>query len=168
MKKIKIQKLAFAGILVALGIVCAPFSIPVGASKCAPIQHFINIIGAIYLGPTYSVSVAFLTSLLRNLMGTGTLLAFPGSMCGAFLSGILYKYFKKSYVAYAGELIGTSILGGLLSYPIAAFIMNNSFAAVFGFVIPFFISSLGGTILAIFLVTAMDKINVFNVLKKEM
>lgn len=84
MKNVNVKKLALAGILVAVGIVCSPLSIPVGASKCAPVQHFINILGGVFLGPGYAVGMAFVTSLLRNLMGTGTLLAFPGSMCGAF------------------------------------------------------------------------------------
>ena len=95
MKNVNVRKLALAGILVAVGIVCSPLSVPVGASRCAPVQHLINILGGVFLGPGYAVGMAFVTSLLRNLMGTGTLLAFPGSMCGAFLCGILYKYGKR-------------------------------------------------------------------------
>ena len=162
MKKVKVRKLALAGILVAVGIVCSPLSIPVGASKCAPVQHFINILGGVFLGPGYSVGMAFVTSLLRNLMGTGTLLAFPGSMCGAFLGGILYKYGKRLPLAYAGELFGTSVIGGFLSYPIAALLMGSE-SAVYGFVFPFFVSSFGGTIIAAILVTAMKKMKVFDI-----
>ena len=162
MKNNYVKKLALAGILVAVGIVCSPISIPVGASKCAPIQHFINILSGVFLGPGYAVGMAFVTSLLRNLMGTGTLLAFPGSMCGAFLCGILYKYGKHLPYAYAGELFGTSVIGGLLSYPIAVLLMGSK-SAVFGFVVPFFISSFGGTILAVVLVTAMKKMKILDV-----
>ena len=105
--------------------------------------------------------MAFVTSLLRNLMGTGTLLAFPGSMCGALLCGLLYKYGKHLPYAYLGELFGTSVIGGLLSYPVATLLMGSE-SAVFGFVMPFFISSLGGTILAVFLVTAMKNMKIFD------
>ena len=161
-KNVNVKKLALAGILVAVGIVCSPLSIPVGASKCAPVQHFINILGGVFLGPGYAVGMAFVTSLLRNLMGTGTLLAFPGSMCGAFLCGMLYKYGKHLPFAYLGELFGTSVIGGLLSYPIATLIMGSE-SAVFGFVFPFFVSSCGGTIIAVILVTAMKKIKVFDI-----
>ena len=161
-KNINVKKLALAGILVAVGIVCSPLSIPVGASKCAPVQHFINILGGVFLGPGYAVGMAFVTSLLRNLMGTGTLLAFPGSMCGAFLCGMLYKYGKHLPFAYLGELFGTSVIGGLLSYPIATLIMGSE-SAVFGFVFPFFVSSCGGTIIAVILVTAMKKMKVFDI-----
>lgn len=159
---INVKKLALAGILVAVGVVCAPFSIPVGAAKCAPVQHFINILGAVFLGPAYAVATAFVTSLLRNLMGTGTLLAFPGSMCGALLASVLYRYKKYLPVAYAGELFGTSVVGGILSYPVARLFMGNTLAALFTYVIPFFISSLGGTLLAAVLVTAMKKARVLD------
>lgn len=161
MKNVNVKKLALAGILVAVGVVCSPFSIPVGASKCAPTQHFINILGGVFLGPVYGVSMAFVTSLLRNLVGTGTLLAFPGSMCGALLCGLLYKYGKHLPYAYLGELFGTSVIGGLLSYPVATLLMGSE-SAVFGFVMPFFVSSLGGTILAVFLVTAMKNMKIFD------
>ena len=114
MKNVNVRKLALAGILVAVGIVCSPLSIPVGASRCAPIQHFINILGGVFLGPWYAVGMAFVTSLLRNLMGTGTLLAFPGSMCGALICGLLYRYTQKLPLAYLGELFGTSVIGGIL------------------------------------------------------
>lgn len=163
MKNVNVRKLALAGILVAVGIVCSPLSIPVGASKCAPVQHFINILGGVFLGPGYAVGMAFVTSLLRNLMGTGTLLAFPGSMCGALLCGILYKYGKNLPFAYAGELIGTSLIGGFLSYPVAVLLMGSGDSAVYGFVFPFFVSSFGGTIIATVLVTAMKRMKVFDV-----
>ena len=162
MKSVNVRKLALAGILVAVGIVCSPLSIPVGASKCAPVQHFINILGGVFLGPGYAVGMAFVTSLLRNLMGTGTLLAFPGSMCGAFLCGILYKYVKRLPAAYIGELFGTSVIGGFLSYPIAALLMGSE-SAIYGFVFPFFVSSFGGTIIAAVLVTAMKRMKVFDI-----
>ena len=70
------------GILVAVGIVCSPLSIPVGASKCAPVQHFINILGGVFLGPGYAVGMAFVTSLLRNLMEPARCLHFRALCAG--------------------------------------------------------------------------------------
>ena len=162
MKNVNVRKLALAGILVAVGIVCSPLSIPVGASKCAPVQHFINILGGVFLGPGYAVGMAFVTSLLRNLMGTGTLLAFPGSMCGALLCGLLYKYGKHLPFAYAGELFGTSVIGGLFNYSSATLIIGRVSAGL-GFVLSFFVSRLGGPLIAAVLVTAMKKMKVFDV-----
>lgn len=87
MKKTNIHKLVFAAVLVALAVVGSLVSFPIGASKCAPVQHLVNIIGAVFLGPAWAVGVGFTAALLRNLLGLGSLLAFPGSMVGAFVAG---------------------------------------------------------------------------------
>lgn len=102
----------------------------------------------------------FLAALIRNILGLGTLLAFPGSMCGALLSGLLYKWMKKLPAAYIGEVVGTGIIGGMLSYPIAAVLMGNQTAALFTFVVPFLISTVGGTIMAIVITMTMKKTKV--------
>ncbi len=161
-KNVNLQKLTLAALFTAIAVVGSMFSFPIFGSKCAPIQHLINIMCAVFLGPAWGVASAFAASLIRNLTGLGTLLAFPGSMCGALLSGLLYKYFKKLPFAYIGEVVGTGIIGGMLSYPISAFILGNDKAALFTFVIPFLISTCGGTIIAIVLVTAIKKMGVFK------
>ena len=78
MKKTNIRKLSIAGIFCAVAVVGSLFSFPVFASKCAPVQHMVNILCAVLLGPWYGVGVAFCASLLRNLLGLGSLMAFPG------------------------------------------------------------------------------------------
>lgn len=155
-RKINLEKLTLAGIFVAIAVVGSLLQVPVLGSKCAPIQHLINILGALYLGPWYAVAVAFAASLIRNLLGLGTLLAFPGSMCGAFLAGILYRKMRKRSFAYLGEMFGTAVLGGVLAYPAAVLVVGRE-TAIFGLVIPFFISSTGGTLLAIVLVNALGR-----------
>ena len=86
-----IKKTALAGMLVALTVALSGFSIPIGASKCFPIQHLVNVLAGVFLGPVYGVSMAFCVSLIRNILGTGSLLAFPGSMVGAFLGAYLFQ-----------------------------------------------------------------------------
>ena len=149
-----VKKLAVAAMLVAIGFALSTFSIPIGASKCFPIQHMINVICGVILGPAYGVLTAFCISVLRNLAGTGSLLAFPGSMVGAFLGGILYRYTRKRIFAYAGEVVGTALLGGMLCYPVATLLMGKE-AALFAYVIPFGISTLGGTCIAVVLLEAL-------------
>ncbi len=151
-----IKKLAVGGMLVALTVALSGFYIPIGASKCYPVQHLVNILCAVFLGPSYGVASAFCSSLIRNLMGTGSLLAFPGSMVGALLAGLLYKKSKKLIFAYVGELFGTGILGGILCFPVASFLMGKT-VAVFAFVLPFFLSSLAGTCIAVILTGALYK-----------
>lgn len=152
-----VKKLAVTGIFAALAVVGSFISFPVAGSKCAPVQHFVNICCAILVGPWWGLACAFVASLIRNLLGLGSLLAFPGSMCGALLAGLLYKYGKKLPFAYVGELVGTSVIGGMLAFPIAKMFMGNDKAALFTFVIPFFVSCAGGTIIAIALTLSLKK-----------
>ena len=77
------------------------------------------------LGPWYGTGMAFITSLIRVLVGTGSLLAFPGSMCGALLCGLLYQRFKNLPLTYVGEVFGTSVIGGLLAYPVACLLYTS-------------------------------------------
>lgn len=75
-------KLAVAGLLTAAAVAGSLLSVPVAGSKCAPVQHMVNVFAAVILGPWWGVGIAFCASFLRNLMGIGSLLAFPGSMVG--------------------------------------------------------------------------------------
>ena len=84
------------------------------------------------------------------MFGTGSLLAFPGSMVGAFLAGFLYQRHKTLSMAVAGEIFGTGILGGFLAWVIAYFILGSSAVAWF-FIPPFLISSIGGSFIALML-----------------
>ena len=142
--------------MVALAVSLSGFSIPIGASKCFPIQHLVNVMAAVFLGPVYGVSAAFCTSFIRNLLGTGSLLAFPGSMTGALLAA-----------AYIGEIFGTGILGGILCYPVATMLMGKE-AAIFAYVVPFLMSTGCGTAMAAVLLGAMYKSGIMNTLRQLM
>ena len=150
--------------LTALAVSLSTFAIPIGASKCFPIQHLCNVIAGVFLGPGYGVAMAFCTSLIRNLIGTGSPLAFPGSMVGAFLCGFLYQHTGKLAAAYFGEVFGTGIIGGLLCYPVATLLMGQE-AALFAYVIPFLISTAGGTVMAMILVGALYQSGAMSYLK---
>ena len=168
MEKIKLKKLVLTAVFAAVAVVGSLFSFPVFGSKCAPVQHLINVLCAVILGPGYGVAAAFVSSLIRNLLGLGTLLAFPGSMCGALLAGLLYHYIKKLPAAYIGEVFGTAVIGGMLSYPVAAFIMGSKGAALFTFVVPFLISTAGGTLLAVLITVQLKQTGVLDKIKSEL
>lgn len=168
MAGVNTKKLAMAAFFAAVAVVGSTFSIPVFGAKCSPVQHLVNVLAAIFLGPGYAVGAAFVASLIRNIMGLGSFLAFPGSMCGALLSGLMYRYLKKMPAAYVGEVFGTGVIGGILSYPVAAFIMGNSSAGVFTFVIPFLISTVGGTILAIVITMALKQLNLIDRIRENL
>lgn len=162
--KINTKSTLTAAMLTALAVSLSTFAIPIGASKCFPIQHLCNVIAGVFLGPGYGVAMAFCTSLIRNLMGTGSPLAFPGSMVGAFLCGFLYQHTGKLAAAYFGEVFGTGIIGGLLCYPVATLLMGQE-AALFAYVIPFLISTAGGTVMAMILVGALYQSGAMSYLK---
>ena len=159
MKNTSVRKLALAAMLTAVAVVGSTLSFPVLGSRCAPVQHMVNILCAVLLGPWYGLGVAFAASLLRNLLGLGSLLAFPGSMCGALLCGLGYKLTKKLPVPLLCEVFGTGILGGLLSYPIAVAFMGKTAGdiAFYAYVVPFLVSTIGGSLLAGALVLALQK-----------
>lgn len=141
------RKLTFTALFIAIGVLSAHLVyIPVGVAKCFPVQHAINVLLAVVLGTRYSTGAAFTISLLRNLLGTGSILAFPGSMIGAALAGILYKRTGHILGAVAGEIIGTGLIGGLVAFPIAKFLLGTPVGAFF-FIIPFLISTTGGSLI---------------------
>lgn len=163
-----VRKLVVAAMMTALIIALSGFYIPVGASKCFPIQHMVNILSAVLLGPGWGVAVAFCASLIRNLMGTGTLLAFPGSMVGALCCGLMYRYTKRLIPTYAAEIVGTGVLGGMLAYPIALLVLENKAAALFTYVLPFLISTVGGTLIAAFLIAVLTKTKALAYMQRQL
>ncbi len=92
------KKLTLTALFTAIAVVGSMFSFPIFGSKCAPVQHLVNVLCAVTVGPWWGLGQAFLASLIRNLTGLGSPLAFPGSMCGALLGGLLYRYGKKTAV----------------------------------------------------------------------
>lgn len=142
-----VKKLAIASLLTAVAVVGSLFSFPILGSRCSPVQHMVNILCAVFLGPWYGVACAFAASLLRNLLGLGTLLAFPGSMVGALLCGLTYWGTRNLGATCVGEVFGTGILGGLAAWPIATLILGQT-AAVYAYMGPFLISTIGGSIIA--------------------
>jgi energy coupling factor transporter S component ThiW len=159
------QKLTLTAMMVAIGTLTSHMLfIPLGIVKVFPVQHFINVLSAVLLGPYYALAQAFGISLLRNLMGTGSVFAFPGSMIGALLAAYLFKKTKKMGFAFAGEVVGTGILGAIACYPIATLFLGKE-AALFGLVPAFFVSSLAGAaigfvLLKIFMKTAAGRLEI--------
>lgn len=159
------QKLTLTAMMVAIGTLTSHMLfIPLGIVKVFPVQHFINVLSAVLLGPYYAIAQAFGISLLRNLMGTGSVFAFPGSMIGALLAAYLFKKTKKMGYAFAGEVVGTGILGAIACYPIAILFLGKE-AALFGLVPAFLVSSLAGAaigfvLLKVFMKNAADRLEI--------
>ncbi len=173
-RSVNVKKLTTAAILTAAAVALSWLSFPVGASKCSPVQHMVNVFCAVLLGPGYGVASAFIASLLRNLLALGTPMAFPGSMIGALLSGLLYRVTKKPWpalcLAIAGEVFGTAVLGGLCAYPVAIFLMGKSAGetAFYAYIIPFLISTAGGSAISGVIIAALQRAGVLAKVKKSL
>ena len=168
MKNKNLMKLTLAGMFCAVAVVGSMFSFPVFDSKCAPIQHLVNVLCGVLLGPLYGVGTAFVASLIRNLSGLGTLFAFPGSMIGAFLCGLAYKKTKNVPLTLAGEIFGTGVLGGLCAYPIAVLFMGTdaSKVAFYAYIVPFLISTAVGAAVAGAVVMSLKKAGMLRVMQE--
>ena len=164
MTETRTKKLCVAGIFVAVAVVGSLFGFPVFGSKCAPIQHMVNILCAVMLGPFYGVGVAFCASVIRNLLGLGSLMAFPGSMLGALLCGLVFWKSRNIPLTLIAEVFGTGILGGLCAYPIAlAFMgMQAGEIAFYAYIIPFLISTVGGAVISAVLLAALKQTGVLG------
>ena len=162
-----VKKLAVAAILVAVAVVGSMFSFPVLASRCSPVQHMVNILCAVFLGPWYGFAAAFLASLLRNLLGLGSLLAFPGSMVGALLCGLVYHKTRSLLATCGAEVFGTGVLGGLAAWPVAVFLLGKT-AAVYAYIGPFLVSTAGGAIIAGAVLFALKRSGGLNAMQAVM
>ena len=144
------RKVARAVILVAIGVALSPFtSIPIAVAKINPTQHFINVVSAILLGPWWATGIAMIIGILRNAMGTGTLLAFPGGMIGAFLAGFVYRFSHNMYLGALGEVIGTGVIGSVVSAIIVAPMLMGKSMAMGALVVAFSGSTLLGSVIGI-------------------
>lgn len=151
------KKLVTAGLFIAISVIFNSLIVfPIGLAKVAPVQHFMNVLTAIWLGPWYAVACAFVTSVIRNMMGTGSVLAFPGSMIGALFAGLMYQRFRKISLGVCGEVVGTGILGAMIAALMALPFLGKE-VALFGFLPSFFVSSLVGATVAAVLLKAFEK-----------
>lgn len=156
------KDIARAALFTALAVALSPLSIPVGATRVSPTQAMINVLSGVILGPWYAVLVAFATSLIRNLLGTGTINAFAGSMIGAFLAGVLWRATRNIYASALGEIVGTGILATLVTvYIVAPNILHKKLAlSVIG--LAFLASTVAGAIVAVIILRALQAAGVVH------
>lgn|SRR5699024_164248 len=149
------RRLTTMAVFVAIGLIGSQFLwFPAGIAH--PVQHAVNVIAAIILGPAPAVGIAFIIGLFRVLLGIGSPLAFPRGMIGAFLAGYLYNKFRKHGWAVVGEIIGTGIIASLFSVPFAKLFMGSSVGALF-YMPSFLVSSISGSLIGWLTVAKVKK-----------
>ena len=158
----KTKKLTLTAIFIAINVVLSSIIvIPLGPIKAAPMQHLINVLCAVFVGPWFGLAQAFISSILRMIFGTGSFFAFPGSMIGAWLSAYLYKKYNAIWAAALGEIIGTGLIGALVSYPIAHFLLGKPLALL-TLITSFSMSSIGGACIGFVVLQILSRRNLLH------
>ncbi|WFD11830.1 energy coupling factor transporter S component ThiW [Tepidibacter hydrothermalis] len=154
-KNAKLLRQLVLAMMVSMGVVISPI---LRIEGMCPMAHFINIVCSVILGPWYSLLCAALIGVIRMFFMGIPPLALTGAVFGAVLSGILYRVSKGNLIcAIIGEVIGTGIIGAIVSYPIMAFVLGRT-GLTWMFYVPSFIMGtlIGGTI-AFFFLTALRR-----------
>ena len=139
---------------IALGVVISPI---LRVEGMCPMAHLINITCAVFMGPVYAVVCAMLIGVIRmTVMGIPPL-ALTGAVFGAFLSGIFYKLSKgKIIAAVLGEIIGTGIIGAIVSYPVMTYLFGKEGLTWFFYVPSFICGTLIGGSIAFVLLNRLE------------
>ena len=143
-------KMVVLAMLIAIGVVISPI---LRVEGMCPMAHFINIICSVFLGPWYSLLCATLIGIIRMLTMGIPPIALTGAIFGAFLSGVFYRLSNGRIIfAVLGEIIGTGIIGAIMSYPVMTFLWGKE-GLSWLFYVPSFICGtlIGGSIAYVFL-----------------
>ena len=128
----KVLRLVLLAMLIGLGVVISPI---LRIEGMCPMAHLINM-------------CATLIGIIRmTIMGIPPL-ALTGAVFGAVLSGLLYRASKgKIICAVIGEIIGTGIIGAVVSYPVMEIFYGRT-GLSWMYYVPMFISGtlIGGSI----------------------
>jgi energy coupling factor transporter S component ThiW len=157
------KNIAVAAVLTGLTVALSSFYIPLGTTKCFPAQHMINGIAGVLLGPWYAMFMALATGTIRNLLGLGTVYAFPGGIPGALVVGLIHRYVAESDMAAIAEPLGTVGIGATLSALLFAPMLGQSLTLYF-FWAAFAASSVPGAILGYIVLKGLRRLGVDKLL----
>lgn len=146
----KLLKMIVLAMMVAIGVVISPL---LRVEGMCPMAHFINIVCAVILGPWYSLLCAAAIGIIRMATMGIPPLALTGAVFGAFFSGVFYRASKGNLLlAVLGEVIGTGIIGAVISYPVMSLLWNKE-GLSWLFYVPSFVCGtlIGGSIAFVFL-----------------
>ena len=122
-----IRRLVLVAGFSALGIAISPYTwFYAFGTKANPTQHMINAMLGVLAGPFWAALAAVIIGVVRNMLGVGTIYAFPGGVPGGIVVGITYwmlKRLKRSWktrlVSALTEPVGTLLIGA----PLALFLI---------------------------------------------
>ena len=113
--QLQVHKLTILSMMIALDVVLTPIFRIEGM---APMSSVVNILAGILMGPVYALVMATVTAFIRMSTQGIPPLALTGATFGALLAGLFYKYGRKFHYSALGEILGTGIIGSIVSYPV--------------------------------------------------
>jgi len=159
-KMTKARRMVLTALFAALAVTLSFIHIPVGPAKVYPFQHMVNALAGVIVGPWLGAVAALISGIIRNAIGTGTPLAFPGGIPGAIVVGLAYKFLRKDWASLT-EPFGTGVIGvGLAVFPMSL-LMGKEYAFLVLFP-AFMISSIPGSILGFFLLKALRRTKILE------
>ncbi|MBS7656438.1 MAG: energy coupling factor transporter S component ThiW [Candidatus Bathyarchaeia archaeon] len=178
-KAINIKKLSLITVFSALGVVVSPYTwFIVFGTKANPAQHMINAVLGVMVGPLWAAVSAVLIGIIRNLLGIGTIYAFPGGVPGGIVVGLVYEALRRlgrsermALVAALFEPLGTLLIGAPLALFLVApwlgtkslldLISNQGLVpAYFTFSFGWAASCLSGSVIGFFLLLVLKNIGI--------
>ena len=156
----------FFSMMVAVGVVISPI---LRVEGMCPMAHLINITMAVFMGPWYSFLCALAIGLIRmTVMGIPPL-ALTGAIFGATLSGILYRVSKgKIWAAVLGEVIGTGLIGSVLSYPVMTYLWGRTGLTWMFYVPSFLMGTIIGGSIAYVLLKSMSRSGILENIQRKL
>jgi len=153
-----LRRLVLAAMFAATATLLGPLSIPLGGPRVFPLQHTVNAVAGILIGPWYAAGAALVTATLRYALHTGSVFAFPGSPFGALVVGYAYLLLRRDAAALL-EPIGTGLIGGTIAGLIFSPLVGSSKTTWF-FIQAFLASSVPGALLGYAVIRVLRRIPV--------
>jgi len=158
------RRLVLSALFAALPVVFSfvPGAIPVAGAKVLPWQHLVNVIAGVLVGPWYAALSATVAAVLRNSLGVGTLLAFPGGIPGALVVGFAYRYWRREWVGLL-EPLGTGPVGATIGALLVAPTSMGKAIPLAALLPAFLASSIPGAILGIIVLKILQRVGAIQV-----
>ncbi|MFY1069029.1 energy coupling factor transporter S component ThiW [Candidatus Enterococcus leclercqii] len=157
----KIQKITLLALMIALDVVLSPI---MRIEGMAPMSSVINIIAGVLLGPFYATVMAAICGVIRMTMLGIPPLALTGAVFGAFFAGWGYRLTGgRIWGSMIGEVIGTGIIGSILSYPVMVWFTGSDQGLYWFIYTPRFIgATIIGSAIAFFVLFKLKETRVFK------
>lgn len=153
------RRLVLSALFAALPVVFSfiPGAIPVAGAKVLPWQHMVNAIAGVLVGPWYAALSATVAAILRNSLGVGTLLAFPGGIPGALVVGFAYRYWRREWVGLL-EPLGTGPVGATIGALLVAPALMGKAIPLAALLPAFLTSSIPGAIIGVIVLKVLQRV----------